>query len=184
MKQLTQSEAQELLQILETRFEKHMERHPEITWSKIQTKLEADPAKLNALNEMEKSGGEPDVVALGDSSVSYYYVDCAAESPQGRRSLCYDRQAHEARKAFKPKDTAIDMATAMGVELLTEEEYRQLQDVGHFDSKTSSWLKTPAAIRKLGGAIFGDYRYGTVFRYHNGADSYYASRGFRAKLKI
>jgi hypothetical protein len=183
-KQLPPKQAKELLGILQTRFEKNKHLHQGLDWAKVQARLEASGGKLWSLNEMERTGGEPDVVGHDKHTGEYIFYDCAAESPKGRRSLCYDRKALDARKENKPQDSAMDMAAAMGVELLTEAQYRDLQSRGHFDQKTSSWLKTPADIRKLGGAIFGDFRYGTVFIYHNGADSYYAARGFRGELKV
>jgi hypothetical protein len=161
-----------------------MNRHKGLEWAKVQAKLEANPEKLWSLNEMERTGGEPDVVGHEKKTGKYIFNDCAEESPKGRRSLCYDGKALESRKEFKPKDTAVDMAAAMGIELLTEDQYRELQKLGNFDTKTSSWLKTPAEIRKLGGAIFGDRRYDHVFTYHNGAESYYAARGFRGSLSV
>lgn len=173
-----------LLETLKTRFEKHMQRHKSLKWSDVQTRLEANPAKLRSLMEMENSGGEPDVVGQDPQTGEYVFCDCSAESPGGRRSLCYDRAALDARKEAKPADSALDVAAAMGITLLTEEEYRALQALGEFDLKTSSWLATPAEIRKLGGALFGDRRYGRVFCYHNGAQSYYAARGFRGALKV
>jgi hypothetical protein len=169
---------------LEARFEKNKNRHSSVEWINVQAKLEADTKKLWSLNEMEKTGGEPNIVAYDKSTNEYIFFDCSAESPKGRRSLCYDREAHEARKEFKPENNAVDMAAAMGIELLTEEQYRELQKLGKFDLKTSSWVKTPAGIRKLGGAVFCDRRYDTVFLYHNGAESYYAARGFRGWLKV
>lgn len=175
---------EELLGTLRSRFEKNMGRHKGLEWAKIQEKLEANPDKLNALNEMESSGGEPDVVAFDNNANEYIFFDCSPECPKGRRSLCYDREALESRKENKPQNSAVDMAAAMGIELLTEEEYRHLQTLGQFDSKTSSWLFTPPDIRKLGGAIYGDFRYGRVFVYHNGAESYYAARGFRGSLRV
>jgi hypothetical protein len=181
-KKLSPEQSTELIGILKTRFEKNMGRHSNLNWTDVQAKLEANPEKLWVLDEMEQTGGEPDVV--GDDAGEYAFIDCAAESPKGRRSLCYDRDALESRKEYKPANSALDMAAEMGVEILTEEQYRQLQKLGNFDLKTSSWIKTPADIRKLGGAIFCDRRYDTVFTYHNGAESYYAARGFRAMLKI
>ncbi|MFN8454978.1 MAG: DUF4256 domain-containing protein [Anaerolineae bacterium] len=175
---------EELLGALKTRFEKNMNRHEGLEWAKVQIKLEANPEKLWSLNEMERTGGEPDVVGYDENTGEYIFYDCSAESPNGRRSLCYDREALESRKEHKPKDTAIDMAVALGIEILTEEQYRELQKLGNFDLKTSSWVKTPANIRKLGGAIFCDRRYDTVFVYHNGAESYYAARGFRGSLRV
>ena len=174
----------ELLRILKARFEKNKKRHKRLEWSKIQAKLEANNEKLWSLNEMEKTGGEPDVAGFDKKTGEYIFYDCSAESPKGRRSLCYDREALESRKDYKPRNSAIDMAAAMGIELLTEEQYRGLQKLGKFDLKTSSWVKTPAGIRKLGGAIFCDRRYDTVFVYHNGAESYYAARGFRGTLRV
>ncbi len=169
---------------LKARFEKNMNRHKGLEWTKVQARLEANPEKLWSLNEMERTGGEPDVVGHDKKTGEYIFYDCSAESPKGRRSICYDREGLDARKEFKPEGNAIDMAAAMGIELLTEEQYRQLQELGNFDLKTSSWVKTPADIRKLGGALFGDFRYGNVFVYHNGASSYYAARGFRGVLKV
>jgi hypothetical protein len=183
-KKLTSEQHEELLRILKTRFEKDMNRHKGLVWAKVQAKLEANTQKLWSLNEMERTGGEPDLIGYDKKTDEYIFCDCSAESPKGRRSLCYDREALESRKEFKPKDTAIDMAATMGIELLTEEQYRELQKLGDFDLKTSSWVKTPADIRKLGGAIFCDRRYDTVFMYHNGAESYYAARGFRGSLKV
>lgn len=183
-KSLKAAERDELLQALKARFEKHMNRHKNLAWADVQKKLEASADKLWSLNEMEKTGGEPDVVGYDKKSGEIIFVDCAAESPKGRRSSCYDREGLESRKEHKPENNAIDMAAAMGVELFNEEQYRELQQLGNFDTKTSSWLKTPPQIRKLGGAIFGDYRYGTVFIYHNGAQSYYSSRGFRGRLVV
>jgi len=173
----------ELLGALKARFEKHMSRHKNVEWAKVQEKLETDPEKLRSLGEMERTGGEPDVVGYDKKTGEYIFYDCSAESPKGRRSVCYDRQALESRKEHKPANSAVDMADAMGIELLTEEEYRELQKLGEFDTKTSSWVKTPAEIRKLGGAVFCDRRYDTVFLYHNGAESYYAARGFRGALR-
>ncbi len=175
---------EELIKILKIRFDKNPIRHRDIDWNKIQTKLEVNPNKLWSLNEMEITGGEPDVISFDPKTNEYIFCDCSMESPKGRRSICYDKEAQESRKEHKPENNAIDMAAIMGVELLTEEQYRELQKLGNFDSKTSSWLKTPIEIRKLGGAIFGDFRYGRVFVYHNGAESYYAARGFRALLKV
>jgi hypothetical protein len=174
----------ELLATLEARFEQNMHRHEGLDWGKVRERLEGSPAKLWSLNEMERSGGEPDLLGQDEETGEYLFVDCSAESPKGRRSLCYDRQALAARKKHKPKSSAVEVATAMGAVLLTEHEYRLLQELGEFDSKTSSWLRTPPDIRRLGGAIFGDYRYGRVFVYHNGAESYYAARGFRCVLRI
>ena len=183
-KELSSEQSQELFDTLKTRFEKNTDRHKGIEWAKVQAKLEANTGKLWSLSEMERTGGEPDVVGYDNKTGEYLFYDCSAETPKGRRSLCYDRAAHEARKEFKPENTVIDVATEMGIDLLTEEEYRALQEIGKFDTKTSSWVKTPANIRKLGGAIFCDRRYDTVFLYHNGADSYYAARGFRGSLKV
>lgn len=174
----------ELLGTLKSRFEKNMARHPSLDWGQVQTKLVENPGKLWSLNEMERTGGEPDVVGQDQSTGEYIFYDCSAESPEGRRSLCYDQEALESRKKFKPENSAIDLAAAMGIELLTEDQYQMLQKLGVFDTKTSSWLKTPDGVRALGGAIFGDFRYGRVFVYHNGADSYYAARGFRGSLRI
>ena len=173
-----------LLTALKLRFEKHPNRHTGLVWATVQARLEANAGKLWSLSEMERTGGEPDVVAHDKKTGEYVFFDCAAESPKGRRSTCYDHAALESRKEHKPKSSAVDLATAMGIALLTEEQYRELQTLGEFDAKTSSWVKTPAAIRKLGGAIFCDRRYGHVFVYHNGAESYYAARGFRGSLKI
>src|SRR5579864_951417 len=181
--ELSPKQSEELLRTLKARFEKNMDRHKGLEWAKVQAKLEANPEKLWSLSEMERTGGEPDVVGH-DKSGEYIFYDCAAESPKGRRSFCYDREALEARKENKPKDNAIDVAAGMGIELLTEEQYRELQKFGEFDTKTSSWVKTPSHIRKLGGALFCDRRFDTVFTYHNGAESYYAARGFRASLRV
>jgi hypothetical protein len=181
---LTPDQQAELLATLKTRFQKNMNRHAELDWAKVQARLEAHPNKLWSLSIMEETGGEPDVVGYDDKSGEYIFYDCASESPKGRRSLCFDRAAWESRKEFKPADNAMDMATSMGIELLDEDEYRALQTLGKFDLKTSSWVKTPENIRKLGGAVFCDRRYDTVFYYHNGAESYYAARGFRGKLII
>jgi len=178
------NQREELLRALKARFEKNMNRHKGLEWVKVQTKLEANTEKLWSLNEMETTGGEPDVVAHDKRVDQYIFYDCSAESPTGRRSLCYDQEALEARREHKPKDSAMNMAAAMGIELLTEEQYRELQQLGNFDTKTSSWIKTPVAIRKLGGALFCDRRYDTVFVYHNGAESYYAARGFRGSLRV
>lgn len=183
-KALSPEQAQELIKILKARFEKNINRHKEIGWAKVQTKIEANLEKLWYLNEMEISGGEPDVVDFDTRTGDYIFYDCSAESPKGRRSLCYDHEALEKRKEYKPADSAVNMAKVMGIEILNEEQYRALQKLGNFDAKTSSWLKTPDAIRKLGGAIFGDYRYANVFIYHNGAESYYAARGFRGMLRV
>lgn len=181
-KQLTTEQVSTLINTLKTRFEKHMPRHMGIEWAKVQTKLEANPNKLWSLQQMEETGGEPDVVSYNKSNDTYTFYDCSAESPKGRRSVCYDHKALESRKQYKPEHSAIGMADEMGISILNEEHYRTLQTFGKFDTKTSSWLQTPADIRKLGGAIFGDWRYGTVFIYHNGAESYYAARGFRGYL--
>jgi Protein of unknown function (DUF4256) len=174
----------ELLETLKARFENNMNRHRGLPWAKVQAKLEANLATLWSLNEMERTGGEPDVVRYDKKTGDCIFCDCSAESPSGRRSVCYDREALESRKEFKPKDSAVGMAAALGIEILTEEEYRELQKLGKFDTKTSSWLKTPSEIRKLGGAIFADRRYDHVFVYHNGAESYYAARGFRGSLRV
>ena len=178
------AQRQQLLKALQERFEKHTNRHKGITWAEVQARLDAHPEKLWSLAEMERTGGEPDVVARDKKSGEYVFYDCAAESPKGRRSICYDREALDARKEFKPKANAMEMAAAMGVALLTEDQYRQLQQLGEFDTKTSSWIRTPAEIRKLGGALFCDRRYDHVFTYHNGAESYYAARGFRGSLRV
>src|SRR4051794_31739189 len=188
-KQLSPGQREELLKTLKARFEKNMDRHKGLEWAKVQAKLEALPEnykeeKLWSLNEMETTGGEPDVVAFDKKTSEYIFYDCSAESPKGRRSLCYDREALDSRKEYKPASSAIDMAAAMGIELLTEEQYRELQKLGALDTKTSSWVKTPPNIRKLGGAVFCDRRYDTVFLYHNGAESYYAARGFRGSLRV
>ncbi len=183
-RKLSAEQTNELLNILKSRFEKNLSRHKGLDWAKLQAKLESKPDSLWSLNEMERSGGEPDVVGYDKKKNEYLFYDCSEESPKGRRSLCYDDAALKARKEHKPKDSAINMAEAMGIELLNEVQYRELQALGKFDSKTSSWLQTPANIRKLGGAIFADYRFGTVFVYHNGAESYYAGRAFRALLRV
>ncbi|MDF2437500.1 MAG: hypothetical protein K0Q95_1876 [Bacteroidota bacterium] len=183
-KSLSSKQQQELLSILKDRFEKNMKRHKDIEWKKVQGKLESETNKLWSLAEMENTGGEPDVVGYDKKTNEFLFVDCSPESPKGRRSICYDRQALNSRKEHKPKNSALDMADEIGIEILNEEEYRDLQKVGTFDSKTSSWIKTPADIRKLGGALFADFRYGNVFVYHNGAESYYAARGFRGSLKV
>jgi hypothetical protein len=183
-KELLPAQGEELLGTLKARFEKNMNRHKGLEWAQIQTKLEANAEKLWSLNEMERTGGEPDVVGHDKKTGEYIFYDCSAESPKGRRSICYDREALESRKEHKPKDSAMDMAAAMGIELLTEEQYRELQKQGDFDTKTSSWVRTPSAIRKLGGALFCDRRFDTVFLYHNGAESYYAARGFRGWLRV
>ncbi|MBS1523876.1 MAG: DUF4256 domain-containing protein [Bacteroidetes bacterium] len=181
-KSLSSQESSELLELLKTRFEKNKDRHKYIEWSKVQAKLEAAPEKLWSLNEMERTGGEPDVV--GQEKGEFVFYDCSAESPKGRRSLCYDRAALDFRKEYKPENSAIDLANEIGIEILTEDQYRELQQLGNFDLKTSSWIKTPERIRKLGGGIFCDRRYDTVFVYHNGAESYYAARGFRGSLRV
>ncbi len=183
-KELSPQQHKELLEVLKNRFEKNINRHQDIEWAKVQAKLEANTKKLWSLHEMERTGGEPDVVGHDKKTGEYTFYDCSAESPKQRRSLCYDHQARESRKEFKPKNSAIDMAVAMDIEILTEEQYRNLQKLGKFDTKTSSWLKTPSEIRKLGGAIFADFRYGNIFIYHNGAESYYGIRGFRGSLKV
>ncbi|EMO88967.1 DUF4256 domain-containing protein [Leptospira noguchii] len=183
-KELVSKQREELLNTLEDRFAKNMDRHKGLEWTKIKTKLETNSEKLWSLNEMERTGGEPDVVAYDQKTDEYIFYDCSAESPKGRRSVCYDQEALKSRKEHKPKDNALDMATSMGIEILTEEQYRELQKFGKFDTKTSSWIKTPSDIRKLGGAIFADFRYGHVFVYHNGAESYYAVRGFRGSLRV
>jgi hypothetical protein len=183
-KELSAEQRNDLLRILKARFEKNMNRHKGIEWVKVQAKLEANPEKLWSLNEMERTGGEPDVVGYNKSTNEFIFYDCSAESPKERRSLCYDNEALESRKENKPKNSALGVASEMGIEILTEEQYRELQKLGNFDTKTSSWLKTPADIRKLGGAIFADFRYGNVFVYHNGAESYYAVRGFRGSLRV
>jgi len=181
---LSKKQREDLLRTLKARFEHNMNRHKDVQWSNLQAKLEANAEKLWSLHEMERTGGEPDVVSHDKRTGEYIFYDCSAESPKGRRSLCYDREALDARKEAKPKDSAMDMASAIGIELLTEEQYRELQRLGNFDAKTSSWVKTPSAIRKLGGALFCDRRFDTVFVYHNGAESYYAARGFRGWLRI
>jgi hypothetical protein len=183
-KDMLPEQREELLRALKVRFEKNMNRHKGLEWAKIQAKLEAKAEKLWSLNEMEKTGGEPDVVGHDKKTGEYIFYDCSAESPKGRRSICYDREALESRKEHKPEDSAMDMAAAMGIELLTEDQYRALQKPGNFDTKTSSWVKTPSHIRKLGGALFCDRRYDTVFVYHNGAESYYAARAFRGSLRV
>tara|TARA_R110002020_G_scaffold97708_6_gene233216 strand:- start:35805 stop:36362 length:558 start_codon:yes stop_codon:yes gene_type:complete len=183
-KELSTAERTELLEKVKARFEANMDRHTGMQWDLVREKLEANPHKLWSLNEMERTGGEPDVIDHDKATGEYIFCDCSVETPKGRTSVCYDREGLESRKEHRPKDTAVDMAVKMGVELLTEEDYRALQELGKFDTKTSSWLRTPMGIRKLGGAIFGDFRYGNIFIYHNGAQSYYASRGFRALLKV
>jgi hypothetical protein len=182
--ELSSEQREELLRALKARFEKSMNRHKGLEWAKVQAKLEANTGKLWSLNEMERTGGEPDVVGHDIKTGEFIFYDCSAESPKDRRNVCYDREALESRKEFKPKDSAMNMAAAMGIEILTEEQYRELQKLGNFDMKTSSWLITPAEIRKLGGAIFGDRRYDHVFVYHNGAESYYGVRGFRGSLRV
>jgi len=183
-KRLSPKQCDELLRVLKDRFEKNMNRHRGLEWTKVKAKLEAQTERLWSLNEMEKTGGEPDVVGHDKNTGDYIFFDCSAESPKDRRSLCYDRAALESRKEHKPKNSATGMAAAMGIDLLTEEQYRELQKLGNFDTKTSSWVETPSNIRKLGGAIFCDRRYGTVFVYHNGAESYYAARAFRGSLRV
>ena len=184
LKELAPQQREELISTLKVRFEKNRNRHKNLEWHKVLLKLEASPQKLWSLNEMEKTGGEPDVVGQDKETGEYIFYDFSTESPKGRRSFCYDREALESRKEHKPENSVIEMATAMGIELLTEEQYRDLQKLENCDTKTSSWVKTPAEIRKLGGAIFSDYRYGRVFVYHNGAESYYAARGFRGSLRV
>jgi hypothetical protein len=183
-RELSPEQREELLTTLGRRFEKHADRHEGLRWADVRARLQADAGKLRSLYEMERTGGEPDVIGHDGETGEYLFCDCSAESPPGRRSVCYDRDALEGRKTFKPGGNAVDMAAAMGIELLTEAQYRALQSLGAFDTKTSSWLKTPAAIRKLGGALFGDRRYGAVFVYHNGAPSYYAARAFRGLLRV
>jgi len=183
-KELSPEQREVLLRALKVRFEKNRSRHKGLEWAHVQTKLKAHTEKLWSLNEMERTGGEPDVVGHDKKTGEYIFYDCSAESPKGRRSVCYDREGLEARKTFKPKDNAIDMAAAMGIEILAEEQYRELQKLGTFDTKTSSWVKTPSDIRKLGGALFADRRYGNVFVYHNSAPSYYAARAFRGSLRV
>ena len=183
-KNLSPEQSSALLKTLEDRFEKNKNRHKDLQWDRIQSKLEANPEKLWSLNEMERTGGEPDVIGNNTNTNEYLFYDCSAESPKERRSVCYDREALESRKEHKPKNSAVAMASEMGIELLTEEQYWHLQQLGNFDTKTSSWIQTPAEIRKLGGALFCDFRYNTVFVYHNGAESYYAARGFRGLLRV
>src|SRR5438132_11861879 len=183
-KNLSPEESEELIRALKARFEKNMNRHKDLEWAKVKAKLETNTEKLWSLNEMERTGGEPDVVGHDKKTGEYIFFDCSAESPNGRRSVCYDREALESRKEHKPEDNAVDMAAAIGIELLTEEQYRELQKLGNFDTKTSSWVQTPSDIRKLGGALFCDRRYDTVFVYHNGAESYYAARAFRGSLRV
>jgi hypothetical protein len=181
---LSMEERDELVLSLQARFEKNKNRHPDIEWSQVDAKLQADTGKLWSLHEMERTGGEPDVIGMDRQTGEYLFVDCSPETPKGRTSVCYDREGLESRKEHKPKDSALDMAAAMGIELLTEEQYRELQKRGHFDTKTSSWLQTPPDIRRLGGALFGDRRFGRVFVYHNGAQSYFGVRAFRGMLRI
>ena len=183
-KELSPQQREELFIALKVRFEKNINRHQGLEWAKVLAKREANPEKLWSLNEMERTGGEPDVVGHDNKTGEYIFYDCSAESPKGRRNVCYDHEALESRKEHKPENNAIDLAASMGIELLTEEQYRELQKLGNFDTKTSSWLKTPSAIRILGGAIFADFRYGNVFVYHNGADSYYSARAFRGSLRF
>lgn len=183
-KKLSAEKGDELLQVLKTRFEENRVRHRGVDWTEVEARLKAGPGKLWTLGEMERTGGEPDVVGCDKKTGEYVFFDCAAESPRGRRSVCYDREGLESRKAHKPQNNAIDMAAAMGVELLTEDQYRELQKLGEFDTKTSNWLKSPPDIRRLGGALFGDRRYGHVFVYHNGAQSYYSARGFRGWVTV
>ncbi|MBS1552651.1 MAG: DUF4256 domain-containing protein [Bacteroidetes bacterium] len=181
---LSSEQREELLRALKSRFEKNKNRHKGLEWTKVQSKLEAEPEKLWSISEMERTGGEPDVVGYDKKTGEFIFYDCSAESPEGRRSICYDREGLESRKEHKPENNAVDMAAAMGIEILIEEQYRELQKLGNFDTKTSSWLKTPSDIRKLGGAIFADFRYGNVFVYHNGAQSYYAGRAFRGSVRV
>jgi hypothetical protein len=183
-KQLSPKQQEDLIKTLKLRFEKNMDRHKALKWSDVQIKLEAKPSKLWSLFEMERTGGEPDVIGYDKKNGEYLFYDCSEESPKGRRSLCYDREALDSRKEHKPKDNVIDMASEMGIELLTEQQYRELQKFGEFDTKTSSWIRTPSEIRDLGGALFCDRRYDSVFVYHNGASSYYAARGFRGMLRV
>jgi len=183
-KELSPAQREELLRVLKARFEKNMNRHQGLEWAKVQAKLEANSERLWSIHEMERTGGEPDVAGHDKKTGEYIFCDCSPESPKGRRSLCYDREALESRKENKPKGNAMELAAAMGIELLTEEQYRELQQLGEFDAKTSSWVKTPSDIRKLGGALFCDRRYDTVFVYHNGAESYYAARAFRGSLRV
>ncbi len=183
-KELSLKQCEELISILKIRFEKNMNRHKSIEWEKVKAKIEVKPDKLFSLNEMERTGGEPDVVGYNNKSGEYIFYDCSPESPSGRRSLCYDREALNSRKENKPSNSAMDIAAEIGIEILTEDQYKELQKLGKFDTKTSSWIITPPQIRKLGGAIFADFRYGNVFVYHNGAESYYAARGFRGSLSV
>jgi hypothetical protein len=184
MKELSSEQSNELIKKLKARFEKNMNRHKGIEWSGVLAKLESNPKKILSLNEMERTGGEPDVVSHDKKTGEYIFYDCSPETPVGRRNLCYDKEALNSRKEHKPKNNAIDMADAMGIDILSEEQYQKLQKLGNFDTKTSSWIKTPSDIRKLGGAIFADFRFSHVFIYHNGAESYYGSRGFRGLLRI
>jgi hypothetical protein len=183
-KELSPAQRQELLSVLNARFARHMNRHEGLDWAEVNARLDASAGKLWSLAEMERTGGEPDVVGHDQKTGEYLFIDCSAESPKGRTSVCYDREALDSRKEHKPKTSAVEMASAMGIELLTEEQYRELQKLGEFDLKSSSWVATPAEVRKLGGALFGDRRFGRVFVYHNGAQSYYAGRGFRGWLKV
>ncbi|TGB03867.1 DUF4256 domain-containing protein [Halobacillus salinus] len=183
-KVLSEAQREELLHSLQKRFEKNSSRHPHTEWSQVKEKLEAQPEKLWSLHQMEESGGEPDVVGDNQGTSTYLFMDCSKESPKGRRSVCYDREALESRKKYKPENSAMDMAKSLGIDMLTEDQYRMLQEFGEFDKKSSSWIETPADIRERGGALFCDYRYGHVFVYHNGAESYYAARGFRGCLQI
>ena len=183
-RKLSREQREELLRALKARFEKNMNRHKGLEWAKVQAKLEANTERQWSINEMERTGGEPDVVGYDKKTGEYIFYDCSAESPKGRRNVCYDREGQEARKAFKPENNAMDIAAAMGIELLTEEQYKELQNLGNFDTKTSSWVKTPSDIRKLGGALFADRRYGNVFVYHNSAPSYYSVRAFRGSLRV
>ncbi len=183
-RKLSPEQDEEIIRTVKARFEKNMNRHQGLEWTKVQAKLETNPKKLWSLNEMERTGGEPDVIVHDEQADEYIFYDCSVESPKGRRSVCYDREALESRKEHKPKNNAIEMAADMGIEILTEEQYRELQKLGNFDTKSSSWVNTPPNIRKLGGAIFCDRRYDTVFVYHNGAESYYAARGFRGSLRV
>jgi hypothetical protein len=183
-KELSLKKRDEIIKVLKSRFEKNMHRHPDIDWRKLESKLLSDGDKLWSLNEMENTGGEPDVVGFDKELNEYIFYDCSVESPAGRRSICYDRAALESRKKFKPKNNALDMADAIGIKILTEKQYRELQKLGNFDTKTSSWIATPKEIRALGGSLFADFRFNTVFVYHNGAESYYAARGFRGSLNV
>jgi hypothetical protein len=183
-KELSQEQHSELLKVVKARFEKNMNRHKGLDWSKVEAKLQANPQKKWSLNEMERTGGEPDVIEIDRKTGEYIFYDCSSETPKERRNICYDSEALDSRKEHKPKDSALDMAASIGIEILSEEQYRELQKFGSFDTKTSSWLRTPQDIRKLGGAIFGDRRYNTVFIYHNGAESYYGARGFRGSLRV